>query len=165
MNRTSSRVGIALVAVGAVLLLRATGLLAFDWKTLFWVLLGVGGAVLVVRGFQRGTTARVFWGTLLFLGAVFELLRAVPQLDVTSYYTVPAFVLALGLAFVTAFICKPRSLPLLVGAVVFCLLAAGIWMVEFGFLYRYEVVSAVRDYWPVALILLGASLLIPRRTA
>jgi hypothetical protein len=157
--------GALLVVIGIILLLRGIGIIHLEWSLLFWTAMGIGGAVWTVRGFRRSESAKVFWGTLLFLGGGFQILRSMPMLEVSSYYIAPAFILALGLAFVTAYICRPRSMPLLVGAVVFCSLAAGVWLVEFGYLYRWEVVSTVQDYWPVALILLGVSLLIPRRTA
>jgi hypothetical protein len=155
--------GALLIVAGCILLLRGIGVLDLEWGIVLWTTLGFGGAVWVVRGFRRTESAKVFWGTLLFLGAGFQVLRSIPNLEISSYYFVPAFILALGLAFVAAYICRPRSIPLLVSAVVSCSLAAGIWMVEFGYLYRWEVVDVVRDYWPVALILFGVSLLIPRR--
>jgi hypothetical protein len=157
--------GGVLVFAGILLLLRGIGILHLDWGIFPWALMSVGGAILTVRGFRRTESGKVFWGTLLFLGGGFQMLRLIPALDISSYYIAPAFILALGLAFVTAYICRPRSLPLLVGAVIFSSLAAGVWLVEFGYLYRWEVVSAVQNYWPVALILFGISLLVPRRTA
>jgi hypothetical protein len=166
MLRTSMTwFGVLLVLVGCVLLLRGMGVLELEWGIVLWTAVGVGGAVWVIRGFRRSEPGRVFWGTMLFLGALFMMLRSVPYVQISSYYAVPAGVLALGLAFLSAFICRPRNLPLLVSAAVFCSLAGGIWMVEFGYLYRWDVVSAVQSYWPVALILFGASLLVPRRAS
>lgn len=163
IQRTIPWFGALLILLGAVLLARALGLLDFDWGMLMWFAAGLAGAVWAIRGFHSDRSGKVFWGTLLLLGAVFQFLRSIPVLGISSYYLAPAFILALGLAFVAAFVSRPRSLPLLAGALVFCSLAAGIWMVELGYLYRWEVTSTVRDYWPVALVLFGLSILIPRR--
>lgn len=157
--------GTLLIVMGSLLLLRALGWVDVDWSVLLWAAVGFAGAVWSIGGFRSGRSGKVFWGTLLFLVALFQVLLSIPFLDLSAYYLTPAFTLACALAFLAAYISRPRSLPLLAGTLVFGSLAAGIWMAELGLLYRWEVASTVREYWPVALILFGVSLLVPGRIA
>lgn len=154
-----------LIAAGVLLLLRSTALVPLGLDTIVMAALAATGLTLAVRGFRDRAAGRVFFGTLLVLTAGFEFFRRIEPLGISAYFVPPAVLLALGLAFLAAFVSRPSRLPLLVGALVFCPLAAGVWLVELGSLERWEVVEAVQNYWPVPLVLLGISLLIPRRVA
>jgi hypothetical protein len=154
--------GIALVLVGLAMLLDRLDVMQFGWQPVFWGVVAVFGVVRAVSGFEKKKSGSIFWGTTLFLVGMYNILWRIGVVDVVSYWWPPAILLVIGFSTLMVYSCFPARWHLLVPAVL--LLAAGsvLIMTEFGYFSRYEVMRAMRVYWPVGLILFGGALVLRR---
>ena len=164
--------GAALVLVGAALLLDRTGVVSLGWHGVFWGAVAVFGAVKVVNCFVLRKAAPdakghcgIFWGTLLFLFGLYNLLEDLGAFEVHSYFGFPVLFVMVGLAFLAVFVSRPRDWHVLIPACLFIGVGAVMIVAELGMLDRWEIQDAVRSYWPIALILFGGALLLNRRSA
>ncbi len=157
--------GVALIVIGLALLLDRVGILALGWHAVFWGLVIALGLFKIFRGFSvapAGGRAR-FWGTELFLLGLYFFLDNTEILEIPGYL-VPSFILlAIGLGFVLVFLGNLREWHVLIPAVFSCAFGTLILLAEFEYLSEWDVKMAIRNYWPIALILFGASLLLNRR--
>ncbi len=160
-----SWLGAGLVTVGIIMLLNRLDVLDLHWWTGLWLVLGCLGVKMVLDGFEKPARGRVFGGTMLFLIGLYQILGDIDVIQFRSYYFFPVFIVILGLAFLVTYISAPRQWHLLVPAILLCAFGAVLFLAEFGYLYRWEVMSFIGDYWPIGLILFGFSLLFARRTA
>lgn len=163
MNSRSSVFGIFLIVLGSVLLLDRLGVISFGWGRIFWLFLGIWGAVLALQGFTMKRRGRIFWGSLLFFLGILFSLDAWDLIWLTDELGVGGMSLALGLAFVMLYVFEPRNLGVLAPAVLFVGFGAAMILVEYGYLDWWEVRRTIRHYWPVVLILWGAAILLKRR--
>ena len=161
MNRYSW-FGIALIVVGAAMLLDRFQVVRFGWWFSVWALIGVFGLVRSIDGFAKRRPAGVFWGTFLFLFGTYFLLRDLDMVELRSYWWFPAMLLILGFSFLTTYVSTPRDWHLLVPSLVLLGVGSAMILTELGYIYRYDVVHAIRMYWPVALIAFGISLILSR---
>ena len=106
--------------------------------------------------------ALVFWGTLLFLLGSYCLLRDLDVVELRSYWWLPAVLLILGFSFLMMYLSTPKEWHLLVPSLLLLGVGAAMVLTEFGYFYRYDVVYAIRMYWPLGLILFGVSLILRR---
>lgn len=163
MYAKSSIFGILLIALGSMLLLDRLEVISFGWGRIFWMFLGIWGALLAVQGFSMKRRGRIFWGSLLFfVGFVFSL-DAWDLIWLTDELGFGGMSLALGLAFAMLYIFEPRNVGVLVPTVLFVGFGAVMILVEYNYLDWWEVRRAIRDYWPVVLILWGAAILLKQR--
>ncbi len=156
-------IAVALIVIGAVLLLDRLGVIRFGVELAFWSLVMVFGLSRVVLGFSRGTRGRIFAGTLMFLWGLFFLLRSADFLEFRIGMFPAAFFLIFGIALLMMFLNNVREWELLFPALFLCGIGAALVLGELGYLDRYEVWDAVRLYWPVALVVVGVALLFRRR--
>jgi hypothetical protein len=163
MKSKSTVFGIFLIALGSVLLLDRFEIIYFGWGRIFWMFLGIWGAVLAVQGFSMKRRGRTFWGSLLFFFGIFFSLDAWDLIWLTDELGFGGMSLALGLAFVMLYVFEPRNVGVLAPAVLFVGFGAAMILVEYNYLDWWEVRRAIRDYWPVALILWGVAILLKRK--
>jgi hypothetical protein len=161
MNRFSW-LGGGLLIIGSAMLLDRLDVVRFGWQPVFWTLVALFGIVKAVDGFGKKRSGRVFWGTFLFLFGVYELLRDLDVIELRSYWMFPAILLIIGLSLLMMYINSPREWHLLIPSLLLLGTGAAIILTEFGYFYRYDVIEAVRMYWPVGLILFGFALVARR---
>jgi hypothetical protein len=154
--------GVGLVFIGLALLLRKLNVVAMDWPVILWAIVTVVGGAKIVQGYSARAHGMAFWGTLLFLVGGYNLLWNIDVLVIRHGLVIPALFLAIGVSFLVMYTVTPKDWHLLVPALVFAGLGAVMGLAEMGYLYRWDVEDAVRTYWPAALILFGASLLLSR---
>ena len=70
-----------------------------------------------------------------------------------------------GCGFLLSFLRQWREWHLAVPAVAFLGIGGVMLLAEFGYLGRWMVLDAIRQWWPLALVLFGAALLMNRGTA
>ena len=157
-------IAVALIVVGAVLLLDRLDVIRVGFDLVFWSLVMLFGLMRVVQGFSRDRRGRIFAGTVLFLYGLFFLLRSSDYVDVRMRMFLPATFLVFGIALLMMFINNYREWELLIPSFVFCGIGVAFVLSELGYLDPYEVREAVRLYWPVGLVVVGLALLLRRRT-
>jgi hypothetical protein len=70
-----------------------------------------------------------------------------------------------GFSFLVLFIFNVRDWHLLIPSLLFVGLGAALMLTELKMLYAEQVWHVVKSYWPVALILMGAAMVLRKRTA
>lgn len=155
---------VLLIIVGAALLLDRTGVLAFGWWTVFWAVVALLGMYRMVQAFRTPSRGRMVWGTILFFVGLYCVLEDLGALILPGGMLFPALLAVVGLGFLLALLRQPREWHLAVPAV--ALLGTGALMLcaELNYLPRWLVVDLIRQWWPAALVLLGAALLLNSRT-
>ena len=156
-------IAVALIALGAVLLLDRLGVIHFGFELAFWSLAMIFGLTRVVQGFSRNGKGRIFGGTLLFLWGLFFLLRSSDIVEFHAGMFPAAVFLIFGIALLMMFLNNFREWELLIPSVVLCGIGAALVLGELGYIDRYDVWEAVRLYWPVGLVGVGVALLLRRR--
>lgn len=150
--------GVGLILVGVAMFLDRFDVLSFGWMPVLWGLVAVIGLIKAIDGFGKNKSGRVFWGTFWFLFGTYNLLRDIDVVELRSYWWLPALLLMLGFSLLTMYASTPREWHLLVPALFLLGIGAAMVLTEFGYLYRHDVVEAIRMYWPVGLILFGGAL-------
>ncbi|MEX2116521.1 MAG: hypothetical protein WEB37_06525 [Bacteroidota bacterium] len=157
-------IGSLFIILGVALLLDRLDVMAFRWDKLFWIAAAITGGFLTGDGFLRRKRGRTFWGSLLLVFSVFQILTRFGAIERYDFYTLPALFISFGLAFVCLYALEPREVTLLIPAILLC--GAGtislLWWWEMVDLY--EVRSAVRTYWPLILVAIGLSIMVRRRS-
>lgn len=161
--RKISWLGIVLILIGLAMLLDRFDVFNLNFSTIFWPLVSLIGLVLVGRGFAQDRRGRVFWGTVLFLYGVFFIIRSIDYFEVYGYTFFPASFLVFGLAFFMMYLSNLRDWPLLIPSMILLGIGSLVLMNEYGFLYPYEMFDILHMYWPVALILFGAALMLRKK--
>lgn len=162
MRKNFSWFGIGLVAVGTALLFNSMDLLPVDWSTFFWLALVAFGSSRVYDGFKLKLGGRIFWGSMLTLIGAYIVLSKFDVVDSFAYYFIP--VLFLGISFLLMYLGKPGNLHILIPAIFFLGLGSVLLLVEYGYMYRSEVMEALKVGVPVALITFGALMIAGRRS-
>jgi hypothetical protein len=157
--------GVALIVVGSALLLHRMGVMTFGWHTAFWGIVALFGAFKLATSFTTGRAGSAFWGTVFLVAGGYQMLEDMNIAYVSSYLLFPWTVVLVGVGFLMMFAVRPRNWHVLVPAAVF--IGAGALMVlsEMGYMNRWDVVDAFRQYWPIALILFGITLLLNRKSS
>jgi cell wall-active antibiotic response 4TMS protein YvqF len=154
---------VALILVGAVLLLDRLDLIRFGFQMALWSVLAVFGLVKAVQGFSRNQKGSIFGGTVAFLYGLFFLLRSSDYVDVRMGMFFPATFLIFGIALLMMFLNNYHEWELLIPAGLLGGIGVAFVLSDLGYLDRYDVWEAVRLYWPLGLVLLGLALLLRRR--
>jgi hypothetical protein len=154
--------GIILVLIGMGLLLRQLHIIRVDGTAM--VLFGVVayGTAMIVRSFLSNIRQSLFFGSLCFFSGIVLLLGKYELIEHSPYVYVPGFLLSVGLSFTMLYLFNLRDYHLLVPAVIFIALGIAFMMTEVGYLYPSDVKDAVRQYWPVAIIVFGVLMLFRR---
>jgi len=157
-------IGSLFIILGAALLLDRLDVMAFRWDKLFWIAATITGMFLTGDGLVRRKRGKTFWGSLLLFFSLFQTLTRFGAIERYGFYTLPALFIAFGIAFFLLYMLEPREVTLLIPALLLC--GAGtvslLWWWEIVDLY--EVRSAVRTYWPLALVAIGLSIMVRRRS-
>jgi hypothetical protein len=168
VNNNSVRIswfGIVLIVLGLIMLLDRFHLVMISFGTVFWPLVMLLGIVTVVRGFSDNRTGKIFWGTVMFLFALFFFLRSSEYFEVRAHVFPPALFLIFGIAFLMTFVNNVREWYMLIPAIAFGGIGVFLILVEYGYIYRWdawEVWNATRLYWPILVILFGLALMLRR---
>ncbi len=157
--------GVGLIVVGAAMLLHRLGIVNFGWHAALWGIVALFGAYKLITAFTTGRSGAAFWGTVLLVIGGYQALEETGLVYISSYLLFPWTVLLVGAGFLMMFAVRPRNWHVIVPAVFF--MGTGIVMVlaEMGYFDRWEVVEAMRQYWPIALILFGITLLLNRKSS
>jgi len=157
--------GLLLILVGAVMLLDRTRVISLGLHEIFWGLVMLLGAFKLITGFSDPARGGIFWGTVFFCVGAYNFLNGLDLLELPSSLLLPLFVTVMGVGFLLMFLRSVHDWHLIVPALFFTGLGGAMVLSELGSLGRWEVIAIVRAYWPVALVLFGAALLLNRRTA
>ena len=155
---------VALILIGTAMLLDRLDLLPVQWPLVGWGVLVLFGAHRVILGFTARWKGRVFWGTLLFLIGLYNVLY---HLDVVERYpevVLPVILLAVGMSFLMMYAVAPKEWHILIPALTLAGLGGVLLFAEYGYFDSWEVMWTIKRYWPVALILFGISLVLRRTT-
>lgn len=154
---------VALILVGTTMLLDRVDLLPVQWQMVAWGVLMLFGAHRVILGFTVRWRGRVFWGTLLFLIGLYNVLYHLNVVERYPHMFFPVIMVAVGLSFLMMYALAPKEWHLLIPALTLTGLGAILLFAEYGYFDRWEIIWAIRRYWPVALILFGISILLKKR--
>jgi hypothetical protein len=136
----------------------------FGWETTAWGVVSLFGAYRVYMGFSAGRGNSVFWGTVLFLVAFGFVLRELDLIEFRRYLMLPTLAVVVGFGFLMTFFSRPREWPLIIPALFFTGVGSLFLLDDAGYLDGWDVIWEVKRFWPVALILLGISLLLKRHS-
>ena len=162
MDRRTSIAGIALILLGALLLIAKLDLVSFSAGDLLWVLAAVGGGVMIYRGFAAHGPAsgRIFWGTVFLAVAALQLADRWMATGLDPGVGGPLYLAAPGLAWLLVVIKSPREWHVMVPAVALLALAWAMYMTEIGTFTRSEVMETVGNYWPAVLVAFGLAMIL-----
>jgi hypothetical protein len=151
--------GIVLIVIGAAMLLDHFRVLTMSWWLIFWASVAVGSLVMLIRN-GRKKEGGIFWLTILFFFAVYKTIWHIGawELDPAIGFPLVLVVAGIGLTVLVGF--SPKRWHLLVPG--FLLIAVGAAMIlsEYDVIQEWQVRSAIQTYWPVALVIFGAALLL-----
>ncbi len=162
--------GVALIVIGAALILERLQVLRFTWSEVFWAVLVLVSAIKIVQGFSNSMTTqgrrgrgRVFWWTVIGSYSTYQVLRVIGWYDPPDNILFALMMIAIGGGITLMFLSYPRDWHVAIPAVIVLGLGITIYLGEIGTLYRWDIMHVVATYWPVALILFGAGMLLNRR--
>jgi hypothetical protein len=168
MSRTAKRVslfGLFLVVFGVLLLLRKTGVVDLHAGEVIWPVFTLFGLILAGRGLADGKRGKIVGGTVLFLYSIFFLVRSIGGHDLPFQMVIPSTFIIFGIVFVMLFVNRPAEWYFMVPGLLLLLVGASFLMTEYGFWYGWEVRDAIATWWPAALVLMGAGMLLRHRAA
>ena len=153
---------VLLIVVGAAMLLDRTGVLGFGWWTIFWAVVAVLGLYRMYQAFRVPAKGGMVWGTALFFAGLYNVLEDFGAVGLPGGTLFPLFLAVVGLGFLLAFLRQPREWHLAVPAAVLLGLGTIMVLAEMEYIARWMVIDLVRQWWPAALVLFGAALLLNR---
>lgn len=156
---------VLLILVGALLLLDRLDILAFGWWSLLWGVIAMVGAYKVAAGLRSPGRGGIVWGTIWFFVGLYFVLDEANLIRLPGGAEFPLLLVVVGCGFLLSFLRQWREWHLAVPAVAFLGIGGVMLLAEFGYLGRWMVLDAIRQWWPLALVLFGAALLMNRGTA
>jgi hypothetical protein len=117
----------------------------------------------VGRGFGRGRRGKIFFGTVVFLYGLYFLLHSIDAFEVGGHLVVASTFVIVGSAFLMVWLNDLRDWYYLIPALLSGAVGSALFLSELGYLSHWEVLDAVRVYWPLVLILFGAGMILRRR--
>jgi hypothetical protein len=151
--------GVVLIVVGLAMLLDHLHILTMSWWLIFWVSVAAGSAIVLVRNSHQ-KQGGVFWLTVLLFFALYKTLRLLGALEFHESMGVPLLLVIAGIGLVAVVLTHPVRWHLLVPAVVLIGVGGAMVLAELDVLSVGDVRTAVKHYWPVAVILFGAAMLL-----
>ena len=101
-------------------------------------------------------------GTILFFVGLYLVLEDLHVLLFPGGTLFPLFLVVVGLGFFLALLRQPHEWHLAVPALCFLGVGAVMVLAEIDYLGRWAVLDMIRQWWPLALVLFGAALLLNR---
>ena len=157
--------GLALVVIGAVILLGKFHVLHIAFSTIIWPILMVLGLIGVGRGFTQNRRGKIFWNTVWFLYGLYFFLRSSDFLEIRTHLIVPATFLIFGIAFLMTYLNNVKDWFFLVPALLAGTVGTLFLLADLDYLSYWDVAESIRTYWPVVLILFGLVFLFRRKPA
>jgi hypothetical protein len=151
--------GIVLIVVGVAMLLDHFQFLPMSWWLIFWASITVLSATLVVRNSRR-KEGGTFWFTILFFFGLYKTLRNLGALEIDASLGFPLLLIFAGIGVAVVVVTYPSRWHLAVPAIALMGAGAAIALAELGVLSTWDVRTAISNYWPAALVLFGAALVI-----
>ncbi len=158
-----SLIGAILVLIGVALLLKQMHILDINGKKLLWIALTVYGGATVTRSFWYNVRHKIFWGSLCFFTGILFTLREYGLVHGSAPMFLPAVLVIFGFSFFVLFVFNVRDWHLLIPSILFAGLGASLMLTELKMLYAEQVWHVVKNYWPVALILMGGAMVLRKR--
>ncbi len=155
--------GLALIVIGAAILLRKLNILDVHFSQILWPLVMLSGFISVTRGFTSGRRGKIFFGTILFLFGLFFFLHTIDSIDLPWYLFFPASCMIIGMGFLMTYLQKMRDWYFLVLSLFFTGIGVMAFMTEYGYLYGADVLDTIHVYWPVVLILVGLGIIFRKK--
>jgi hypothetical protein len=161
-NNSSLVIGSIFILIGAGLLLDRLELFMFGWEQIYPVLFLLISALSFFNA-ATGQKNSAFWGGIFAVLGVFFFLR---NFDFISFFWFsdfwPIILIALGVGFLFLYIFNPRDWGALIPASILLFIGTlfaldSMELIEDAFEIVYDVFSV---YWPLVLVLVGASLII-----
>lgn len=163
-NRVSL-IGAILVLIGVALLLRQMHMLDISGKKLLFIALALYGGATVTRSLLYNVRHKIFWGSLCFFSGILLTLKEYGLVYGSAPMFLPAVLVIFGFSFLVLFIFNVRDWHLIIPSLLFIGLGASLMLTELRMLYAEQVWHVLRNYWPVALILMGGAMVLRRRSA
>lgn len=150
--------GMVLIFIGLWFLTRQFFFFA-SWMRLYPLILLLFAFFLILETFRRHHTGGLFWGIVFFIIGLFFFLR---NFGIIGYFYAdeywPIFLLAFGCGFLALFLFNPKDWGLIIPASIFLFLGIGFSSQTFlNVFWGWD--SFLEKYWPVALIVIGLSIL------
>jgi hypothetical protein len=164
MKQRKTWLGIVLVVIGLGLIIHRSGLFSIDGDQIFWGAVALVGCALLYRGWETGSGGKLFWGTLLAVFGVMQVLELSDLLTIPHHLWFAVLLIATGIALLVRFIKMPRDWHFLIPAAGFLGIGTGMFLVDTGVLSRLGFLDGIWVAGPVALVLFGAALLVKSRT-
>lgn len=155
-----SLIGAILVLIGVALLLKQMHILDINGKKLLWIALTLYGGATVARSFWYDIRHKIFWGSLCFFTGILFTLREFNLVQGSAPVVLPAVLVIFGLSFLVLFVFNVRDWHLLIPALLLTGLGAALMLTELKMIYAAQVWHVVKNYWPIALILMGGAMML-----
>ena len=155
--------GLALIIIGAALLLDRLNVVEIHFSTVFWPIVMVLGLMSVGRGFGQNRRGKIFWGSVWFLYGLFFFLRSSDFVELRGHMFVPATFLIIGIAFLMMYFNNLKDWFFLLSSLIFIGIGMAYICAELDYLSYWDLHDALRVYWPVILILFGLTFIFRRR--
>jgi hypothetical protein len=153
---------VLLILVGGALLLDRADVLSFGWWSIFWAVIAVAGAHKMYRAILSPAEGGMVMGTVMFFVGLYVVLEDLRLLQLPGGTLFPLFLVVVGFGFLLALLRQPREWHLAVPSIALLGIGGVMVLAEIGYLGRWMVLEAVREWWPLALVLFGAALLFNR---
>jgi hypothetical protein len=151
--------GIVLIVVGLAMLLDHLHILSMSWWLIFWASLTVLSATLVVRN-SRHKEGGTFWLTILFFFGLYKTLRNLGALEIDASLGLPLLLIFAGIGVAVVVLTYPSRWHLVIPAVALTATGVAMMLSELNVISTWDVRTAISNYWPVAVVLFGAAMLL-----
>ena len=159
-HRHSLWPGLILILLGALLLMRKLTPYSFGFYEIYPIVIMGIGVLLFVSVIGKRDKGAIFPGTILLLLGLFFFLR---NYDLVPYRYVrdiwPMLLVILGIAFLAVFLTKPSDWGVLIPAATFLFFGIVLLLNRLDVFYL-DVWDIIADYWPIALIVVGAGIIL-----
>lgn len=162
MKNTHPALYVALIVIGAIFLVRNTGILHLSVGDILWMLVAIIGGVKLYRGFTLPDQhrAKIFWGTVLLLLGGAVVLDRLGVVEVPGALEGPLLFFIPAAGFLLVIARSPRDWHLVVPFLACTAIGGCLLMVELGFLSPWEFRILTEQYAAYGLVLFGAAILL-----
>jgi len=151
---------VLLIVFGSAMLLHRLHVVWAGWVPALFLAVAAGGGIMLYNGVARRSRGGVFWGFFwLVLGGAC-LLRACEVVWLDPGIVVSGLLLVFGAGTILMFVVSRRDWHLLVPGACLILAGGAVLSTELGWLPVWEVAPVVNRWWPAALVVSGAALIL-----